>query len=707
MHVRALEERLLDECFLQAGSILVHKVQMAAGKSPFAQVTVELQYAAHPMQSGARTLCALPERTLLRLGWPLQTGLPLPGEAWQIDAKVRPPHGFANPGSFDFEQWLFSEGLSGGGYVIAAERIARVPPSFVERFRQLVRAELNSVNYVHGPLLLALAIADTTNMDSVSWTAFRNTGTIHLLVVSGLHITVVALLASLPGLVIGRLVTLYRSDWPSAWPAAITGVLGAAGYTMFTGLAVPAMRAVIMLIGVTTFLLLARRLGAWTIFCLVFWVVVCLAPLSVLAQGFWLSFGAVAVLILTFGCRVRAAGQASVVRITLETQFVLGFVMVPWLALTVGQFAVSGLWVNVLVVPLVSGVAIPALVSGCALLPLFPIVSGWCFNVADLTTALVMAVLESAGSQPPRLLADHPWPLLLLAFVAGFVFVMPLPLTVRALLLPVWALAFTPVWPRLPAGEFKLHVLDVGQGSAALVETRHQTWIFDTGPAFSSGFDTGEAVVAPAVASLPTPTPHYLTISHSDLDHAGGLTSLLRRYPEIKTFGSAGTNARYDCHALRTFVIDGVRFSFLGSAEMKNAIATNDRSCALLVDNSEHAILLTGDSGAVVEMSLLRQIPDALRRRIRVVLVPHHGSRSSSSLAWVRLLRPDFALISAGAFNPFGHPHPTVVDRYQTYGATVANSGRDGRLVWSTLAPGELERYRETNWRYWASPPST
>ncbi len=710
-HVRALDERLVDECFLQAGSVLVRKVQIAAGKSPFAQVTVELDDAADDgarfMQNGKRRTCALPDHTLLRLGWPLQTGVPIPGEAWRIDAKVRPPHGFANPGSFDFEQWLFSEGLSGGGYVTAAERIASVPPTFTERYRLQIRAELNSANYVHGPLLLALAIADTTNMDPASWITLRNTGTIHLLVVSGLHITMVALLASLPGWLIGRALTLYRSDWPSAWPAAITGVLGAAGYTAFTGMAVPALRAVIMLIGVTTFLLLARRLGAWTVFILVFWIVVCLAPLSILAQGFWLSFGAVAVLMLAFGCRVRAAGQTSVVRITLETQYVLGFVMVPWLALTVGQFAISGLWVNVLVVPLVSAAAIPAAVSGCALLPFFPIVAGWCFNVADLTMALVMAVLESAGRQPPRLLADLPWPLLLLALVAGCLFVMPVPISVRVLLLPVWALVFTPAWPRLPAGEFRLHVLDVGQGSAALVETRQQTWIFDSGPAFSSGFDTGEAVVAPAVASLPTRTPKFLTISHSDLDHAGGVTSLLRRYPGIKTFGSAGTNARYDCHEPRTFVQDGVRFTFLGSAAMHNAVATNDRSCALLVDNSEHAILLTGDSSVVVEMSLLRQVTDAVRQRIRVVLVPHHGSRSSSSLAWVRLLRPDFALISAGVSNPFGHPHPTVVDRYQAYGATVANSGRDGRLIWSTLAPDELERYRETSWRYWAGLPST
>jgi competence protein ComEC len=707
VHVRTQEEKLVEECALQARSVLIRKVQTAAGKSLFAQVTVELNDTSRLMQNGELRVCALADNTLLRLGWPIQSGVPTSGETWLISAKLRPPHGFANPGSFDFEQWLFSERVAGGGYITKAERIVPVPASIAERYRGQIRAGLMNPSYVHGPLLLALAIADTTNMDAASWAMLRNTGTIHVLVVSGLHITVVALLASLPGLLIGRLLTLHRSDWPAAWPAAITGVLGAAGYTAFTGMEVPALRAVIMLVGVTTFLLLARRLSAWTTFCLVFWFVVCVAPLSILAQGFWLSFGAVAVLLLAFAYRVRAAGQTSVVRITLETQIALGFVMVPWLALTVGQFALAGVWVNVLVVPLVSGIAIPVLVIGCALLPLLPVVSGWCFKLADLTMALVLAVLEPAGEQPPQLLADHPWPLLLLALLAGCLFVLPLPIRVRALLLPVWALVFTPAWPRLPPGEFRLHVLDVGQGSAALVETRQQTWIFDSGPAFSSGFDTGEAVVAPAVASLATRNPEYLTISHSDLDHAGGMTSLLRRYPRIKTFGSAGTNARYNCHARRNFVRDGVRFTFLGSAVMQNAILTNDRSCALLVDNSEHAILLTGDSSAAVEMSMLRQVTDAERGRMRVVLVPHHGSRSSSSLAWVRLLRPDFALISAGAFNPFGHPHPTVVERYQYYGAAVANSGRDGRLLWSTLQPGELARYRVTHRRYWADPPST
>jgi len=706
-HVRVLEEKLVEDCSLQAASVHVRNVQMAAGKSLFAQVTVEVDHASHRPQKGDPPTCTLADQTRLRLGWPVQSGVPASGESWLINAKVRPPHGFANPGSFDFEQWLFSERIAGGGYVTSAKRIAPVPASMQERYRQQIRAGLLSHDYAHGPLLLALAIADTTNMDTASWATLRNTGTIHLLVVSGLHITVVALLASLPGLLIGRLLALHRTDWPSAWPAAITGVLGAAGYTAFTGMEVPAMRAVIMLAGTTTFLLLARRLGAWIIFCLVFWLVVCVAPLSVLAQGFWLSFGAVAVLMLTYGNRIRAAAQTSVVRITLETQFVLGFVMVPWLALTVGQFAVAGLWVNLLVVPLVSGIAIPSLVIGCVLLGIFPVVSGWCFKLADLTMALVMVVLEKVGARPVQLLADHPWPLLLLALIAGCLFVLPLPIRVRALLLPVWALALTPAWPRLPTGEFRLHVLDVGQGSASLVETRQQTWIFDSGPAFSSGFDTGEAVVAPAIASLPARIPEYLTISHSDLDHAGGMTSLLRRFPQIKTFGSAGTNAKYDCHAPRSFNRDGVRFTFLGSALMQNSITTNDRSCALLVDNSAHAVLLTGDSSIAVEMSMLRQVTDAERRRIRVVLVPHHGSRSSSSLAWVRLLRPDFALISAGASNPFGHPHPTVVERYQAYGAKVANSGRDGRLMWSTLAPSELASYRVTNWHYWADPPST
>ena len=707
VHVRAMEEKLFEECSLQAGSVLIRRVQKSAGTSLFAQVTVEVDDTARGIQNGERRACALANNTLLRLGWPMQTGVPASGETWLINAKVRPPHGFANPGSFDFEQWLFSESIAGGGYVTAAKRIAPVPASTAQRYRQQIRSGLLSPGYLHGPLLLALAIADTTNMDTASWAILRNTGTIHLLVVSGLHITVVALLASLPGLLIGRLLALHRSDWPSAWPAAITGVVGAAGYTAFTGMEVPAMRAVIMLAGVTTFLLLARRLGAWITYCLVFCLVVCVAPLSILAQGFWLSFGAVAVLMLAFGNRIRAAAQTSVVRITLETQFALGFVMVPWLALTVGQFAVAGVWVNLLVVPLVSGIAIPVLVIGCVLLPLFPVVSGWCFKLADLTMALVMAVLEEAGGHLPQLLPDHPWPLLLLALIAGCLFVLPLPIRVRALLLPVWALVFAAAWPRLPPGEFRLHVLDVGQGSAALVETRQQTWIFDSGPSFSSGFDTGEAVVAPAIASLPARIPKYLTISHSDLDHAGGMTSLLRRFPQLKTFGSAGTNARYDCHARRSFVEDGVRFTFLGSALTQAAIATNDRSCALLVDNSVHAVLLTGDSSIAVEMSILRQVTDAELRRIRVVLVPHHGSRTSSSLAWVRLLRPDFALISAGASNSFGHPHPTVVERYHTYGATVANSGRDGRLMWSTLEPGELARYRVTSWRYWADPPST
>lgn len=677
--------------------------------------------------------CELAADLRLRLSWPVGEEPPEPGDVWRVDARLRPPAGFANPAGFDYERWLFSEGVAGSGYVRKAFRLSRSGAHWPVTIRQMVRDFLlgapseagqvageraNPPVWQHGGLLLALAIADGAAVTDSEWRLFRDTGTVHLIIVSGLHITLVTALGAIPGWLLGRLLLLRISAFPVRWCAAATGIASALGYTALTGYEVPAVRAVIFhAIGMVS-LLLVRRIPPATVFFLAMGGTLVVMPLSVLSTGFWLSFAAVAILVAAEAAAWRAPGRWSPVPLFLRSQVLLSVGMVGWLALLVGSVSVTGPFINPLVVPLVSLAVLPLLLSGCLALPVSDALAAVLIGMADRLMGLTLALLDSAKNPPawrtPVLDGDG----MTVALIAGFLLVLPIHRRVRVLLVPIAMLPLLPSWQNLPAGEFTLDVLDVGQGSAALVATRHSVLVMDTGPRFPSGFDTGEAVVLPALADSPVREPAAVIVSHEDSDHAGGSAAILRAFPETLLFGSeptrsiastpsSATSAAVRCRGFPPWRTDGVRFQLLPGAGFPEFLDANDRSCALLVDNGEAAVLITGDTGSHAELLLLREIDAGTLRRLAVLVVAHHGSGTSSSRAFVRRTLPRFALISAGRHNPYGHPHPQVVARWQQAGARVLTTARQGALHWTSVSPGRVEGFREISPRYWRTTEST
>ncbi len=324
-----------------------------------------------------RSQCTAEPGVRLRLAWPVTAVGPLPGETWEVLARIRPPSGFANPSGFDFERWLFSEGIAGTGYVREARRVALIEGHVLPQIRGEIReyllapaeeaaeGEKNSApRWQNGGVLLALALADGTAVSDTQWRWFRDTGTIHLIIVTGLHIVIVAALGAIPGLLIARWVVMFRVGFPVRWCAAATGFITALGYTALTGYEVPAVRAVIFYgLGVSA-LVLARRLSPATLFLLALLLTLFVMPLSPLASGFWLSFVAVAVLLVAETASWRAPTRLLSTQRFVRSQLMLSVALMGWLAALLGSVSVTGPWVNLVVVPVVSVVVLPLLLLG-------------------------------------------------------------------------------------------------------------------------------------------------------------------------------------------------------------------------------------------------------------------------------------------------------------------------------------------------------
>jgi competence protein ComEC len=653
------------------------------------------------------------------------------GEEWVVNARLRPPTGFANPAGFDYERWLFSEGIAGTGYVRSGKRVeVALAPWDVRaraRIRQLLVPEQTGSTLFgsdvstaaerppaaavgvlrHGGVLLALAIADGSAVADEEWALFRETGTIHLIIVSGLHIVIVAALGTIPGLFAGRLLLLCNPLLPVQYAGVVAGLIAALVYTALTGFEIPAVRAVICYALGAMLLVRARKISPVHALGIGFLLTASVSPLAVLASGFWLSFAAVSLLIAVHASVWRAPVLAGATRQFVISQLLLSLGMGVWVTALVGSVSVTGPLVNLLVIPLVSGIVLPFLLVGCLTIPLSEATAQVLLSVSDFTLDVTMRLLIAAA-EPAAIMTPAPrWLPMMVAVTASLLWVLPIPLRVRILLTPLLLLPAVPPGPRLPLGEFSLEVLDVGQGSAALVSTRNAVTVMDTGPRFPSGFDTGRAVVLPALANTVAGQTEAIVITHADLDHAGGAEAVVSRVPEALVLQGEPVMRGVGCFGFPAWVRDGVRFVPLPRIHRGGLSNSNDRSCGLLVDNGRVAVLLTGDTGGTAEMLLLRDVDDDVLERVAVVLVAHHGSRSSSSRAFVRRTHPEFGLISAGRHNPYRHPHPEVVSRWQQAGARIEATAEQGAMYWSSLQPQHLSLYRTEHPRYWRLPAST
>jgi competence protein ComEC len=674
----------------------------------------------------------VPRRLLL--GWYAPAVTMQPGERWQMTVGLKRPHGVLNPGGFDLEAWLLERDLRATGAVRGGRRHdppLRLQPIvwradvIVERARSALRDRLHPLldGYRYSGVVLALVIGDQRAIAARDWTVFNRTGIAHLVSISGLHITMIAGLAALVvGAVWRRVPALVRRA-PAQTIAVIAGLVAACGYALLSGWGVPAQRTVLMLAVVAVAWLAQSRIGQATALALAAAVVCLVDPWAVLSAGFWLSFGAVAAIVWVMQGRWRDPQRPlwrSILVAAIRVQIAVTLALIPATVLLFHQLSLVSPIANALAIPVVSWIVTPLALFGAVLAllpaPLAALGAG-ALAAAHAVFALLAQALEglSTLSWAAWPIAGAPLPMVLLA-VAGVALLLappgwPARWAGTAALLPLL------FWPpeRPQADELWVSALDVGQGSAVLVETHDRNWLYDTGPRYSSDTDAGERVILPYLRQRGIGRLDGIVVSHLDSDHAGGAAAVLRGVANGRIVSSIGAGHEAlakmlhveRCEAGQQWEDGPLRFTVLHPAagDYGRRRSTNAMSCVLLVAFGTQRLLLTGDVGADDEAAIIARWPAVA---LRWMAAPHHGSRSSSSPAFLQWASPAIAVVQAGYRNSYGHPDHSVIGRYEAIGSAVLRTDQSGFLQWRFRVDGSVQvgAWRTLGARYWHNQPA-
>jgi competence protein ComEC len=604
-----------------------------------------------------------------------------PGERWRFTLRLRRPHGNVNPHGFDYEAWLLERGIGATGYVrprtsplLLGKRNS--PSDQIEIIRETVRDRFKAVlgETPASGILAALAVGDQRSISAEEWRLFNRTGVTHLMSISGLHVTMVSgLLAWLAGWLWRRSAFLMLR-LPARKAAAVAAVAGAFGYTLIAGYGVPAQRT--------------------------FWMV------AVVAAALW--SGRVAVPPRTLALALGVAEQGGMARQWLRVQWAITIGLAPAALFLFAQFSVVGPLANAVAIPLVSAVVTP-LALLAALLPWDGLLEAAAWLLQGL-----LQFLEWCASLPVAVWQQHAPPLwsvlLALAGVAWLLAPRGLPWRATGLALMLPAVTLPP--PAPPPGEAWITTLDVGQGLAVLVRTAHRALLYDAGPAFGTEADSGERIIAPYLRAAGVARLDAMVVTHNDSDHSGGAASVIENFEVDQLLSSLPAGhplpsmvpGAQRCAAGLSWEWDGVRFAVLHPASSAaRAKKSNDLSCVLKVTAGARSMLLTGDIEKPAEADLVAR--DAPGLAADVLLMPHHGSRTSSSPLFLAAVRASIAVIPVGYRNRFGHPNADVLERYA--GTAVLRTDRDGAVT-VRLANGGLEvrAERRARRRYWHDAPA-
>ncbi|WP_426210934.1 DNA internalization-related competence protein ComEC/Rec2 [Massilia sp. TWP1-3-3] len=653
-----------------------------------------------------------------------QVGDVQPGERWQLTVRLQRPHGNANPEGFDYEAWLLEQGVRATGYVRpAGAQNRRIDPfvtsvsNLVERSRATLRERILRAlpGKQYAGVIVALVVGDQRAIDQSDWKVFNRTGVGHLISISGLHITMVAGLFALLVSSLWRRSFFTRAQLPLLLPAqkvaALTGAAVALLYVLLAGFGIPAQRTLYMLAVVAVALWSGRLANVSHVLCAALGAVVLLDPWAVRAPGFWLSFGAVAVIL--FATTGRTEGPAtrfwSVIKLGAHTQYVVTLGLVPLTMLLFSQFSLASPFANAIAIPLISLVVTPLALAG-AMLPA-PL-STLLLTLAHAAVEALALALE-AMSAMPMAVWSAPAP-------SAWVFCFAMAGTLWMLAPRGWplrwsgAIAWLPLLAGQPShpddGQFTVTAFDVGQGMALLVETRGHRLLYDAGPLYSAESNGGNRVILPYLKARGIDVLDAMVVSHSDADHAGGALAVLG---EIKV-DWVSSSLWYDhpvVHAARrhvrcvggqAWVWEGVRFEMLQpslASYDEPALKPNARGCTLRISARGQAVLLAADIEAAQEAQLVARMPGLLRAQ--VLLAPHHGSGTSSTMAFLKAVDPQLALFQVGYRNRYHHPKAEVIARYRIRGIARLRSDESGAVQISSSDGFVPHAYRREHQRYW------
>lgn len=669
----------------------------------------------------------------------------LPGERWKMTVRLKAPHGNSNPGSFDFELWLWEKGIQATGYVrtgandIAPVRIAQTWQHPVEQLRYKVRDAIftrmlrgdstlpSSAHSSEAGIIAALVTGDQQSIERADWDVFRTTGVAHLMSISGLHITMFAWGAVL---VVGW---LYRRStrlclaYPTPHAALIGGLLLATLYAIFSGWGIPSQRTIWMLATITLLRLFGKRWPWPTVWMLACVVVVFIDPWALLQAGFWLSFVAVGVLFATgiskhvepktnvhdmfFNVDQPKSGARHLVGKIKQTlwmrsreQFIITLVLAPLTLLLFGQVSVIGLLANAFAIPWVTLVVTPLAMLGTLFAPLW--------DVAGMATHILSLYLNALASLPFASISMATPPVLtsIMGIIGGIFMVMPWSFHLRLLGLPLLIAVILWQAPRPELGQFELIAADIGQGNGLIIRTAEHTLVYDAGPRFSIDSDAGYRVLVPLLRRTGENVDTVM-LSHRDIDHSGGVKSVLTMHPKASLISSIEN--MHDLQAFRPaqrcvsgqkWHWDGVDFSVLHPSveDYETPKKPNAMSCVLRISNTNNSVLLAGDLEKPQELRLVaeHQAKETILKS-DVLLVPHHGSKTSSSAAFLDAVQPQLAIVQAGYRNRFGHPAASVIERYRERHIKVLDTAHCGAMSWSSALPAETQCQRDVSKRYW------
>ncbi|MCB1582078.1 MAG: DNA internalization-related competence protein ComEC/Rec2 [Xanthomonadales bacterium] len=619
-----------------------------------------------------------------------------PGQIYQLEVNLKPPSGTVNGVGFDREKWLFRNRIDAVGTIKSFELMQNSSHHLIHQWRQYFSTQIEHHFSTNSTLALikALSIGDKSHFEHEDFQRFQQTGTAHLIAISGLHIGMVALIGWLLG-------NLCFWLWPQQKLSKITlqvicGLIMAFLYAGLAGFAISTQRALIMLLVYAYFKLTKRNSYAWDVWSFSLLAVLLLDPLNVLDTGFWLSFCAVAVLIVCFQ-GIKQQRHKLVRFFTIQWRLLIG--MLPLTLLTFSQINLLTPLVNMVMIPLMTFVLVPLVLLMMVSLTFLSFIPNWLIDLLDYCCQWFLVTLDWLAVHavvPVNFVIENIWQALL--FFSGIVILM-LPKAIPQKfwgILPIF-LATLNHKASIPDGHFRVSFFDVGQGLAVHVTTANHNLLYDVGAAYDSGFNMADAVLLPYFKQNNIHALDTLILSHQDNDHSGAAEFLLS---QLKIASILGTEEKHQpCITGVKWQWDQVNFTIISPYNLQPYLKNNS-SCVLKIENADgFAVLLTGDIESPVEYRLA-QLPENLIQS-EVLLIPHHGSKTSSTESFIKVVNPKIAINSSGQYNPFNHPAKEVLEAYQHFDIPVFDTQSGGMITLSSQSGSAISQLRQTAPKIW------
>ncbi len=643
------------------------------------------------------------------LTWYNTAPLLYPGDQWRFVVRLKKPHGFMNPGGFDYEGWLFQKKIRARGYIREDSINQRITSSESDYPLQRFRHELaNSILSALGDspyagIVMALAIGERQHISQEQWQVLTNTGTNHLMAISGLHVGMVSALLFFSVRYLWGYFSYLSLRFPAPKVAATVAIIGAFVYAALAGFSVPTQRAFIMLFVVMLCVIWQRQRAASEVLALSLLMVLLLDPNAVLSAGFWLSFGAVGIILFAMNGRV---GKPSIWHKWGYIHVVVGVGLIPLLLLLFQKVALLSPFANFLAVPWVSAITVPLTLLGTITIPVMPLIGEVFLELADLSLSVIWPFLVYIASIDTMLWNQHQPPLwsLVLGVIGILWLLIPNGMPARWLGI-IWLMPIFFVKPVSPEnGEVWFTVLDVGQGLSVVVRTKNHSLVYDLGPRFNQNFDTGKAVVLPFMKYLGVDQIDALVVSHGDNDHIGGLDSVLSQIQVRRILTSAPEKITYNsverCKAGQQWQWNEVSFQII-HPDQNQPFSGNNGSCVLRIENKWGVrILIAGDIEKKAETYMAKHY--AAKLPSNILVAPHHGSKTSSTQQFVNLVNPEYVVFPVGYRNRWGFPKESVSGRYQKLESQLFDSASHGAVTFRIRKQvNSVETYRQSNQRYW------